>query len=144
MIEHRLRDVLSLDKVQKGVSLPKEEATRLKKLGLVEGRYPRIFVSGKIAATTGGQAAHILKKGFDNDYYRDLLLKLIREHGPVEPSVINELILDKLPDSMTPEQKLKKIRNLTTDLSSRKQLIENVGAQRGPGALWKIRDTPKT
>ena len=139
-----LRDVLSLDKVQKGAPLPKEEATRLKKLGLVEGRYPRIFVSGKIAATTGGQAAHILKKGFDNDYYRDLLLKLIREHGPVEPAVINELILDKLPDSMTPEQKLKKIRNLTTDLSSRKQLIENVGAQRGPGALWKIRETPKT
>jgi hypothetical protein len=62
----------------------------------------------------------------------------------VEPAVINELILDKLPDSMTPEQKLKKIRNLTTDLSSRKQLIENVGAQRGPGALWKIRETPKT
>jgi hypothetical protein len=58
--------------------------------------------------------------------------------------VINELILDKLPDSMTAEQKLKKIRNLTTDLSIRKQLIENVGAQRGPGALWKIRDTPKT
>lgn len=139
-----LRDVLSLDKVQKGAPLPKEEATRLKKLGLVEGRYPRIFVSGKIAATTGGQAAHILKKGFDNDYYRDLLLKLIREHGPVEPAVINELILDKLPDSMTHEQKLKKIRNLTTDLSSRKQLIENVGAQRGPGALWKIRETPKT
>jgi ATP-dependent DNA helicase RecG len=139
-----LRDVLSLDKVQKGAPLPKEEATRLKKLGLVEGRYPRIFVSGKIAATTGGQAAHIQKKGFDNDYYRDLLLKLIREHGPVEPAVINELILDKLPDSMTPKQKLKKIRNLTTDLSSRKQLIENVGAQRGPGALWKIRETPKT
>lgn len=45
---------------------------------------------------------------------------------------------------MTAEQKLKKIRNLTTDLSIRKQLIENVGAQRSPGALWKIRDTPKT
>ena len=38
----------------------------------------------------------------------------------------------------------KEIGNLTTDLSRRKQLIENVGAQRGPGALWKIRQSPKT
>ncbi|MDQ8205939.1 hypothetical protein QEH52_00325 [Coraliomargarita sp. SDUM461003] len=139
MIEHRLRDVLSLDKVQKGASLPKEEATRLKKLGLVEGRYPRIFVSGKVAATTGGQAAHILKKGFDNDYYRDLLEKLIREHGPVTPQTISGLFMDKLPDSMSHDQKRDKIRNLTYDLSHRRKIIENIGKPRGAGALWQLK-----
>mgnify|MGYP005855218929 CR=1 FL=1 len=134
-----LKDVVSLDKVQKQVTLPKEEAQRLRKLGLIEGRYPRIFVSGQIAASTGGQATHIRQKGFDNEYYRDLLEKLIREHGPVSPKVINELIFDKLPDSMTEAQKRKKIRNLTTDLSQRRKSIENIGDPRGPGALWTLR-----
>lgn len=134
-----LKDVVSLDKVQKQVTIPREEAQRLRKLGLIEGRYPRIFVSGKVAASTGGQATHIRQKGFENEYYRDLLEKLIREHGPVSPTVINDLILDKLPDSMTEAQKRKKIRNLTTDLSQRRKTIENIGDSRGTGALWRLR-----
>ena len=136
-----LIDVVSLDKVQKQITIPKQEAQRLRKLGYIEGRYPRVYVSGKIAASTGGQATHIRQKGFDNEYYRDLLEKLIREHGPVSPSVINELFLKTLPDSMTEAQKRKKIRNLTTDLSMRRKSIQNVGKQRGPGALWKLRDS---
>lgn len=135
-----LSQVLLLDKVQKGLPISKEEATRLRKLELVEGRYPRIFVSGKIAAMTGGQAAHIRKKGFDNDYYRDLLEKLIREHGPVSPAVIQELFMDKLPESMTPQQKRDKIRNLTYELAHRREIIENIGAPRGERALWQIRE----
>lgn len=139
-----LMEVLLLDKVQKGVRLSKEDAARLKKRALVEGRYPRIFVSGKIAASAGQQASHIRQKGFDNDYYRDLLEKLIREHGPVSPATIDDLMLKTLPDSMTEPQKKKKTRNLTTDLSSRKKIIENVGAHRGPGALWRIRENVQT
>ncbi|MCC5789491.1 MAG: putative DNA binding domain-containing protein [Opitutales bacterium] len=140
-VDLSLKDVMSLDKIQKQVSIPKGEAQRLRKLGLIEGRYPRIFVSGQIAASIGGQATHIRQKGFDNEYYRDLLEKLIREHGPVSPKVINELIIDKLPDSMTEAQKRKKIRNLTTDLSQRRKSIENIGNPRGPGALWTLRDS---
>ena len=139
-----LKDVVSLDKVQKRTPLSKEEANRLRRLGYIEGRYPRVFVSGKIAASTGSQASHIRQKGFDNDYYRDLLEKLIREHGPVAPAVISELIFGKLPDSLTDKQKQKKIRNLTTDLATRRQLIENIGSSRGKGALWKIRESAKT
>jgi ATP-dependent DNA helicase RecG len=136
--ELSLKDVQSLDKIQKGIRLPKEEAQRLRKLGYIEGRYPRVFVSAKIAASTNQEAKHIRAKGFDNDYYRDLLLKLIREHGPVSPEVINDLFMDKLPESMTDQQKTRKIGNLTYDLANRRKLIQNVGAPRGPGARWKI------
>jgi len=134
--------VLLLDKVQKGDHLTKGDAARLKKLGLVEGRYPRFFVSGKIAAATGGQAQHIRKRGFDNRYYRDLLVDLIREHGPIGPAVITELFMYKLPDSLDEDQKHSKIRNLTFDLAHRKRLIENVGSARGKGALWQIKVRP--
>ena len=136
-----LGQVLLLDRVQKGVALSKQEVSLLKRLGLVEGRYPRIFVSGRVAATTGGQAQHIRKRGFDNRYYRDLLLELIREHGPIGPAVITDLFMDKLPESMTAAQKRDKIRNLTFELAHRRSMIENVGASRGTGALWKLCDS---
>ncbi len=139
-----LGQVLLLDKVQKGVVLSREAATRLRRLGLLEGRYPRLFVSGRVAAATGGQAQHIRKRGFDNRYYRDLLVELIREHGPISPAVITELFMDKLPDSLNDDQKRAKIRNLTFDLAHRRKKIENVGQPRGPGARWKILETAQT
>lgn len=139
-----LGQVLLLDKVQKGKRLDKKDADRLKKQGLVEGRYPQLIVSGKVAAATGTQAQHIRKRGFDNHYYRDLLLKLISEHGPIGPDVVTELFMEKLPDSLTGEQKQTKIRNLTYELAHRKKLIENVGSKRGPGARWKTKESPQT
>ena len=139
-----LRHVVLLDKVQKGRVISKPEVETLRKLKLVEGRYPRIFVSSKVAAATGGQAQHIRKRGFDNRYYRDLLVELIREHGPIGPAVITELFMDKLPDSLNDDQKRAKIRNLTFDLAHRRKKIENVGQPRGPGARWKILETAQT
>jgi ATP-dependent DNA helicase RecG len=135
-----LRQVVLLDRVQKGAALTKAEASQLRRLGLIEGRFPRVFVSARVAAATGGQAQHIRKRGFDNRYYRDLLVELIREHGPIGPSVITELFLDKLPDSLREDQKRAKIRNLTFDLAHRRGVIENVGQPRGPGALWRLRE----
>lgn len=134
-----LMSIIHLDKIQKGIRIEKSEAMLLKRAKLIEGRYPNIFVSGKVAAVTRSQAQHILKKGFDNKYYRDLLLELIRAHGPVSPEVIEDLFIDKLPDVLTADQKRTKIRNLTYDLAHRRKLIENIGSPRGKGARWIIR-----
>ncbi|MBN1673170.1 MAG: putative DNA binding domain-containing protein [Kiritimatiellae bacterium] len=134
-----LMSVVLLDKIQKGIRIEKDDAVRLRRAGLIEGRFPNLVVSGKIAAVTGDQAQHIRKRGFDNRYYRDLLLELIREHGPVSPEVINELFMEKLPDVLTDEQKRAKIRNLTFDLAHRRGLIQNTGSARGKGARWSIR-----
>jgi ATP-dependent DNA helicase RecG len=139
-----LSSVILLDKVQKGIRINKNEAALLKKAGLVEGRYPNLVVSGKVAAITGEQAQHIRKRGFDNRYYRDLLLELIREHGPVSPEIINELFMDKLPDVLSDDQKRSKIRNLTYDLAHRRRLIENIGTPRGKGARWQILEPSQT
>ncbi len=138
-----LMSIVLLDKVQKGLRIEKTQAAQLRKAGLVEGRYPNLIVSGKIAAVTGDQAQHIRKRGFDNQYYRDLLLELIRQHGPVSPEVIKELFMEKLPDVLTDEQKRAKISNLTFDLAHRRGLIENIGSARGRGARWSIR-SPQT
>jgi ATP-dependent DNA helicase RecG len=44
-----LKIVSLLDKVQKEEVISKEDFNELKKSGLVEGRYPNIFVSYKVA-----------------------------------------------------------------------------------------------
>lgn len=134
-----LMSVVLLDKVQKEIRIEKNDAARLRKASLVERRYPSLVVSAKVATVTGGQAPHIRKRGFDNRYYRDLLLELIREHGPVSPDVINELFMDKLPDVLTADQKRAKIKNLTYELAHRRHLIDNVGKARGGAARWAIR-----
>ena len=139
-----LSSIIQLDKVQKGIRIGKEAAGILRRNGLIEGRYPNLVVSGKVAAITGGQAQHIRKRGFDNRYYRDLLLELIREHGPVSPEVISELFMEKLPEILTDEQKRTKIRNLTYELANKRGLIENVGSPRGKGARWQISGSART
>ena len=138
MTDLDLQAVILLDRVQKGIRISKEAAGPLRRAGLVEGRYPALVVSGKVAGITGSQAQHIRKRGFDNRYYRDLLLELIREHGPVSPYVINELFIEKLPDVLTDEQKRAKIKNLTYDLAHKRRLIQNVGNARGNAARWAI------
>ncbi len=138
-----LLSIMHLDKVQKGIRIPKAAAQELRRAGLVEGRYPNLFVSGKVAAATGRQAEHIRMRGFDNKYYRDLLLDLIREHGPVSPEIISELFMDKLPDVLTDDQKKTKIRNLMYELAHKKGQIENVGEGRGNSARWMLKRLPE-
>lgn len=50
-----LTDIVLLDKVQKEERISKEEAARLRKNHLVEGRYPNLYVAAGIDATTGGK-----------------------------------------------------------------------------------------
>ncbi len=130
-----LWQVVRLDKVQKGIKVTPEELRHLRSAGLVEGRYPRLFIAGHVARLTGQQARHIRYRGFDKQYYLDLILALIKEHGPVNRTKIDELLLDKLPEIMSEKQKKDKIHNLMSELS-RKTLIINQGNKRVP--LWQI------
>lgn len=64
----------------------------------------------------------------------------MNKHGPISPAVINELFLEKLPDSLGDKQKRSKIRNLTYDLAHRRGVIKNIGDHRGSGARWVIHE----
>ncbi|MCK4487491.1 MAG: putative DNA binding domain-containing protein [Desulfobacterales bacterium] len=130
--------VILLDKVQRGYRISREEHKKLKRLKLVEGRYPNLFISSRLASETGEEARHIRYKGFDKRYYKDLMLALIREHGPISRGKIDELLLDKLPEILTEKQKKTKIHNLLSELSRREGKIENRGSRKYPS--WTIRD----
>jgi ATP-dependent DNA helicase RecG len=135
-----LEEIILLDRVQKRQPITKEEHRRLKAQKLVEGRFPNPVVAAEIAAATDGKARHIRDKGFDNQYYRDLIVKIIREHQPVSREDIDEMLLDKLPEVLSWEQKLMKIHNLLYDLSHRQKLIQNSGNRRFP--KWVLLNEP--
>ena len=79
-----LEQVMLLDRVQKRLPIEKNEYRTLKNAGLVEGRHPNLMVANVIAKATGKMGEHILERGFDNRYYRDLILEIVvGEHGPV-------------------------------------------------------------
>jgi ATP-dependent DNA helicase RecG len=134
-----LATIVLLDKVQKGLRIAGDEARRLRAHALVEGRYPSLIVAGPVAAVTGLKAQHIRNRGFDSQYYRDMIIALVREHGPVSREDIDRLLMDKLPEVLTPPQKASKIHNLLSSLSGK--AIRNVGTRQA--SRWVLNEQSK-
>ena len=76
-----MQTVFMLDRIQKKLSITKEEYKTLKKRGLAEGRYPNIYVSLKVADAVGDQAQYIRNKGLKNSAYKQLILETIDTKG---------------------------------------------------------------
>lgn len=114
-----LETVFLLDKVQKGLRVSKEEAQVLRKDGFIEGRYPNIFVSFKIAEIVDGKAQYIKNKGLDDSYYKQLIIEYITKVGSAPRREIVELLFDKLPDVLSEEQKVNKVKYLLSSLKNR-------------------------
>ncbi len=114
--------VVLLDRIQKGIRITKSEHHRLKSAGLVEGRYPNLIVASEVARVAGDAGRHIRERGFDKQYYLDLLLALIREHGPVGRNEIDQAIMPKLPDRLSEQQKKNKVNNLLKELRQTGQI----------------------
>jgi ATP-dependent DNA helicase RecG len=134
-IDLGLEQVMLLDRVQKKQRLSRDEHRRLKAAGLVEGRYPNLIVAAAVARVTGAPGRHIRERGFDKRYYLDLILALVREHAPVSRADVGELLLSKLPDRLTTEQKQRRIHNLLQELR-RSGAIVNQGTRARPA--WVV------
>ena len=138
-----LLDVFALDKVQKRKRLSDEEFKRLKRKNLIEGRRPHLQVAARIAQATGDEAAYIRNRSFDNDYYKKLITEYLDTFGQAKPADIEQLLADKLPDMLNPEQKKRRISNLLRQMAAKDRLIENVGG-RGRSAIWQPTQSPQT
>ena len=100
-----LTTVFLLDRVQRNKPISKEARIRLRKLKLIEGRYPHIIVSCKVAQLTNMEAEYTDLKGFDDNYYKDLILKLISDHIKLRRDKIDKLLYGKLPNALNDRQK---------------------------------------
>jgi ATP-dependent DNA helicase RecG len=118
-----LQDGLLLDRVQKHLEITDHAATELRKKKLIEGRKPNYFIGAKISQKTGQKASYTKNKGMDKQYYLDLIMTCIKQHGSVSRKDLDELLWDKLPDILNDEQKKHRIMNLIGFLSKSGKII---------------------
>ena len=62
------------------------------------------------------KADYIKKKGFDDQYYKDLIIDYLKKYNQATKKEIRDLLLSKLPEVLSEEQKENKIRNLIQNL----------------------------
>lgn len=127
-----LGTVVALDKVQKRKSLTPEELKHLRRLNLVEGRVPALFVASTIAALTGDKAQYIRNRAFDTEHYKKMILEFIQQFGSATRKDIDDLLKGKLSDVLTPEQQANRIRNLVLTMHRNDKSIRNRGSRKHP------------
>ena len=111
-----LLDIEMLSRIQMHRPLSKEEIDYLRKRKLVEGRKNALYFAKSVAGATGQKAEYTRNKGFDDEYYRDLIMKALEQHERMSRPEINALLMNKLPEALTEKQKLSKIGHLLTYL----------------------------
>ena len=134
-----LEQVIWLDRVQKKHRIGSVQSDVLRKAKLIEGRKPNFFVSAKIAEATNTRAEYTRNKGLSDHYYKTFVLQHIQKFKSVPASEVRTLLLDKLPSSLTEQQKLAKVKNLLTAL--RMTGLDGqkiVATSPGKGAKWSI------
>ena len=109
-------DVIALDKVQKGQRLSEPEFASLKSKKLIEGRRPNIYVSEAVAAETDTRVDYIRKRSFDRRHFKDMIVEYLKKFRVADKKTIENLILDKVSDALSDEQKHLFVKNLLQDL----------------------------
>ena len=129
-----------LDRVQRNKPISKEARTRLRELNLIEGRHPHIIISRKVAQLTDMEAEYTNLKGFEDDYYKDLILKSISDHKTLRRGKIDKLLYGKLPNALNDRQKKNHIDYLLKCLRKAGKIHV------GPNKNWELgsgNSTPK-
>ncbi len=132
-----LDEVIALDAVQKQRAVDAHILRKLRSRGLVEGRGQRLSISGPVARMTGQEVRYTLDRGLDAQHYKGLILGLLKL-GPQRRRKINELLQDKLPESVPVEKRSTYIKNLLQEMAYRDQTIETDGGQT-QAARWRIK-----
>ena len=133
--ELSLVEVMLLDRVQKNIVITKEQSDYLRKHNLIEGRYPNIYVSKNISEIVNEKSTYIKNSGFDDQYYKDLVLQYLDKFKSITKEDLDNLLLNKLPDSLNEEQKKRKIKYLVNEcLQNKEDMIQNIGTSRYP--VW--------
>lgn len=122
-----LEEIIMLDKVQKRKALSASETTHLRARKLIEGRRPNVYISKGVAQKISRKAAYTRNKGLDEDYYENLFIRALDQHGEMNRAEVDELLLDKLPDSLDWKQKRNKVGNILGSLR-RRNVIRNSGS----------------
>lgn len=130
-----LHTVFLLDKVQKKELITKENYNFLKKAGLVEGRYPNLFVSYRIANIVGAPAEYLRNKGLANDIYQQLIVSALKTMKCAKVSDLKAVLEGTLPAIMNEKQKTRKVSNILQSMKKEGMVcVEGSGHK----AKWRL------
>ena len=71
-------------------------------------------------------------RAFDDEYYKTMVLAYIDQYGYASRNDINDLLIDKISNVLSDEQKRNKLRNLLYGMSKKDESIKNIGTSRKP------------
>lgn len=114
-----LHDIMLLDKVQKHHPICDEEIKWLRKRSLIEGRKPNFYLSATTVEpldTANLKQQYIQNSSFDDNYFRDLIVKYMTKFKHANREAIEGLLYDKLSSVLKEQQKKDKITNLLSSL----------------------------
>lgn len=129
-----LDEIIVLDKIQKWKmsEIEKQWVNSLKKKGLVEWRYPNIFISSNVAQLTWQRSDYIKLRGFTDKHCKQMILDYLTTYTIASKQDIDKLVLDKLPDILDENQKKNKVKNIVYAMSRKDKTIINNGTLRYP------------
>lgn len=107
-----LTTVYLADCVQKHKPIDKEAVKYLRRLGVIEGKMPNIYISAKMAASLDEKAQYVKNKGFEEEAYQKWIISYLETYKKGNKQDFIELLKDKLPDTLDDKQKESKVRNL--------------------------------
>ena len=133
-----LVEVMLLDRVQKNITISKEESEILRKNKLVEGRYPHLYVSKEISEITNDKAQYIKNRGLSNDMYKEKILQFIKTYGKATKREIEELLIEQMPDVLSLDEKKRRVKYLLVEcLAKKENKIESIGT--GRNSYWVLK-----
>lgn len=107
-----IETVYLIDRVQKHKPISKEAVKYLRKMGIIEGKMPNIYISAEVAESIDDKAQYIKNKGFDDEAYCKWIINYLETYQKATKQEFIDLLKKKLPDSLDEKQKGDKIRNL--------------------------------
>ncbi len=108
--------IIALDKVSKAKILNDNEINHLKNKGLIEGRKPNFHISATEARATGEKTDYIKQRGIDDEYCQKIILDYLKKFGEGKREDFEKMLIDKLPEVLSPNQKKHKIKNILQKL----------------------------
>lgn len=116
--EFDLQTIYLIDRVQKHLPIDGQEIKTLRNLNVIEGKAPNIFLTPSIAQSIDAKAEYISNRGFDDQYYKDMIVEYLKTFERAQKKDITKLLWDKLPDVLDEKQKNFKISNLLKALQN--------------------------
>ena len=113
-----LGSIVLLDKVQKHKPLTALEAKILREEHLIEGKRPNIYISSMVAEKTNEKSTYMKNRGIEDDYCKEMIIRYLSEFNVGARSDFEDMLINKLSETLTEEQKKNKIRNILQALKA--------------------------